>query len=40
MTTKPVFDQPVKNKQKAYEEKLVEISINDDYTEGNLLDTY
>ena len=27
----PVFDQPVKNKQKAYE-KLIEMSKNDDYT--------
>ena len=25
------FDQPVKNKQDAYE-KLIEMSINDDYT--------
>ena len=31
------FDQPVKNKQKAYE-NIVEISRNDDYTTGNLLD--
>ena len=34
---KPFFDQSVKNKQEAYE-KLVEISRNDDYTTGNLLD--
>ena len=34
---KPFFDQPVKNKQKAYE-KLIEISRNNDYTIGNLLD--
>ena len=34
---KPFFDQPVKNKQEAYE-KLIEISRNDDYTTGNLLD--
>ena len=27
----PFFDQPVKNKQKAYE-KLIEMSKNDDYT--------
>ena len=29
--SEPFFDQPVKNKQDAYE-KLIEISINDDYT--------
>ena len=34
---KPFFDQPVKNKQKAYE-KLLEMSNKDDYTTGNLLD--
>ena len=34
---KPFFDQPVKNTQEAYE-KLIEISKNDDYTTGNLLD--
>ena len=34
---KPFFDQPVKNKQEAYE-KLIEVSRNDDYTTGNLLD--
>ena len=34
---KPFFDQPVKNKQKAYE-KGIEMSWNDDYTTGNLLD--
>ena len=34
---KPFFDQPVKNAQEAYE-KLIEISKNDDYTTGNLLD--
>ena len=34
---KPFFDQPVQNKQKAYE-KLIEISRNDDSTTGNLLD--
>ena len=34
---KPFFDQPVKNKQKAYE-KLIEMSRNDEYTTGNLLD--
>ena len=31
------FDQPVKIKQKAYE-KLIEMSRNNDYTTGNLLD--
>ena len=31
------FDQPVKNKQEAYE-KLIEMSRNDAYTTGNLLD--
>ena len=34
---KPFFDQPVKNKQEAYE-KPIGISRNDDYTTGNLLD--
>ena len=34
---KPFFDRPVKNKQEAYE-KLIEISKNDDYAIGNLLD--
>ena len=34
---KTVFDQPVKNKQEAYE-KLIEMSKNDDCTTGNLLD--
>ena len=34
---KRLFDQPVKNKQEAYE-KLIEISRNDDYTTENLLD--
>ena len=34
---KPFFDQPVRNKQEAYE-KLVEMSRNDDYTTGKLLD--
>ena len=33
---KPFFDQPVKNKQEAYE-KLVKMSRNDDYTKGSLL---
>ena len=34
---KPFFDQPVKNKQEAYE-KLAQISRNYDYTTWNLLD--
>ena len=34
---RPFFDQPVKNKQEAYE-KLIETSRNDDYTAWNLLD--
>ena len=34
---KPFFDQPVKNKQEAYE-KLIKMSRNNDYTTGNLLD--
>ena len=34
---KPIFDQPVKNKQEACE-KLIEISRNDYYTTGNVLD--
>ena len=34
---KPSFDQPIKNKQEAYE-KLVEISRNDAYITANLLD--
>ena len=37
INNKPFFDQPVKNKQKVYE-KLVEMSRNNDYTAGNLLD--
>ena len=32
----PFFDQPVKNKQEAYE-KLIEMSRNRDYATGNLL---
>ena len=35
----PFFNQPIKNKQEAYE-NLVKISINDDYTTGNLLDYF
>ena len=34
---KSFFDVPVKNKEKAYE-KVIEISKNNDYTTGNLLD--
>ena len=34
---KSFFDQPVKNKQEAYE-KLIKLSRNDDYITGNLLD--
>ena len=34
--SKPFFVQPVKNDQEPYE-KLVEMSINNDYTTGNLL---
>ena len=32
----PFFDQPVKNKHESYE-KLIEMSINNDYATGNLL---
>ena len=35
---KPFFDQAVKNKQNVYE-KLIEMSKNDAYTTGNLLDS-
>ena len=34
---KPFYDQPIKNKQEVYK-KLVEVSGNDDYATGNLLD--
>ena len=37
INNKPFFHQPVKNKQEAYE-KLVEMSRDNDYTTGNLLD--
>ena len=37
INNKTFFDQPVKNKEKAYE-KLIEMSRNHDYTTGNLLD--
>ena len=35
---KPFFDQPLENKQGTYEE-LAEISRNNDYTTGNLVDS-
>ena len=38
INNKPLFHQPVKNKQETYE-KLVEISGNDDYRTGNVLDS-
>ena len=34
---KPYFDKPVQNKQEAYEE-LVEMSRNNDYATGSILD--
>ena len=34
---KSFFDVPVKNKEEAYE-KIIDISKNNDYTAGNLLD--
>ena len=34
---KPFFDQPVKSKQEEYE-KLIEMSRNNEYTTGKLLD--
>ena len=34
---KPIFDQPVKNKQEA-SEKPIEMTKNDGYTTGNLLE--
>ena len=34
---KSLFDLPVKNEEEAYE-KLIEMSRNNDYTTGNLLD--
>ena len=36
---KPLFDKPVKNKQHEYE-KLIEMSINNYYTTGNLVDYF
>ena len=35
--SKPFFDQPIKNKQKAYE-KIIKMSRNNDYTARKLLD--
>ena len=35
--SKNFFDVPVKNKEEAYE-KIIEMSRNNDYTAGNLLD--
>ena len=37
MIKKPFFDQPIKNKQEVYK-KPAEMSRNDDYTIGSLLD--
>ena len=37
INNKPLFDQPVKNKQEAFE-KFIEISRNKNYTTGKLLD--
>ena len=37
MYGKPFFEIPVKNKEEAYE-AIIEISKNNDYTPGNLLD--
>ena len=34
---KPFFEIPLKNKEEAYEQ-IIEISTNNDYTTGNLLD--
>ena len=36
---KPIFDQPTKNKQEAYE-KPVEMQRNDDYTTGSVSDIF
>ena len=36
LDNKPFFDEPVKNKQEAFE-KLINMSKNNDYTTGNLL---
>ena len=37
MTINPLFNQPVEKNQETHE-KLVEMSGNNDYTTGNLLD--
>ena len=37
INNKPFFDQPVINKQEVYK-NFIEMSGNDDYTTGNLLD--
>ena len=37
MTEKDFFDLPVKNEEEAYE-KIIDMSNNNDYTTGNLLD--
>ena len=37
LTARSFFDVPVKNKEEAYQ-KIIEISKNNDYTTGNLLD--
>ena len=34
---KPFFDTPIKNKEEAFEQ-IVEMSRNNDYTTGNLID--
>ena len=39
MTEKVFFDLPVKNEKEAYE-KIIEMSRNNDYTTGNLLDSF
>ena len=39
LDNKPFFDQPIKHKQEVYE-KLVDMSRNNDYTTGDLLDYY
>ena len=35
---KSCFELPVKNEEEAYDEKIIDMSNNDDYTTGNLLD--
>ena len=39
INNKPFINQPVKNKQEAFQ-KLIEMSRNDGYTAGNLLDYF